>query len=70
MITMIDPQTIATVLDLLNPLHASIDLQVSEQITDERELDAPPDREYSVNITKQQERDLARAVVILERLLG
>lgn len=63
---MMDLETIQTLLDLLNPLHGSLDLQVTEQITDERELDAPKDREYAVNVTAQQERDLTQAVLILE----
>lgn len=64
-----DRETIQTLLDLLNPLHGSVDRQVYEQVTDERELDAPSDREYSVNITVRQERDLTQAVMILESRL-
>ena len=59
-------ETIKTLLDLLNPLHESIDRQVMDQVTDERELDAPSDREYDVVVTARQERDLARAIIILE----
>jgi len=65
----LDRETIQTLLDLLNPLHGSLDEQVYEQFTDERELDAPPDREYGVNVTAQQERDLTQAVKILENRL-
>lgn len=61
-----DLETIQTLLDLLNPLHGSVDEQVMEQVTDERELDAPSDREYAINITARQERDLTQAVLILE----
>jgi hypothetical protein len=59
-------ETLRTVRDLLNPLHGSLDIQVPEQFTDERELDPPPDREYAVNITWQMERDLTKAVCIIE----
>jgi len=65
----LERETIQTLLDLLNPLHGSLDEQVYEQFTDERELDAPPDREYGVNVTAQQERDLTQAVKILENRL-
>lgn len=61
-----DLETIQTLLDLLTPLHGSIDRQVMDQVTDERDLDAPSDREYSVNITVRQDRDLTQAVLILE----
>jgi hypothetical protein len=60
-----DKETIQILLDLLNPLHGSLDLQVTEQFTDERELDPPKDREYPVNVTYQMERDLTQAVLIL-----
>lgn len=65
----IDRETLQIVLDLINPLHGSLDVQVTEQFTDERELDPPKDREYSVDITWQMERDLTQAVCILERRL-
>jgi hypothetical protein len=64
---MIDAETIQILLDLLNPLHGSLDIQVTEQFTDERELDPPKDREYAVNVTWQNERDLTQAVMILEK---
>ncbi len=65
-----DRETIKTLLDLLNPLHGSIDRQVMDQLMDERELDAPSDREYyDVTITVRQERDLTQAVIILESRL-
>ncbi len=63
-----DKETIQTLLDLLNPLHGSLD----EQTYDERlkeNFDAPRDREYDVRVTAQQERDLTQAVVILEMRL-
>jgi hypothetical protein len=63
----LDLETIQTLLDLLNPLHGSMDRQVNDQRTDEDYMDPPPDREYAVNITAQQERDLTQAVMILER---
>lgn len=59
-------ETIQILLDLLNPLHNTIDRQLPEQFTDEREWDAPDDREYNVNITARMERDLTQAVLILE----
>lgn len=64
-----DRETIQILLDLLNPMHGEIDRQLPAQFTDEREWDAPPDREYSVNITAKMERDLTQAVMILERRL-
>ena len=64
-----DEETIQTLLDLLNPLHGSIDRQVMDQVTDERELNTPSDREYAVTITFRQERDLTQAVMILESRL-
>jgi hypothetical protein len=64
-----DKETIQTLLDLLNPLHGSMDRQVNDQRTDEDYMDPPHDREYAVNITAQQERDLTQAVMILERRL-
>jgi hypothetical protein len=62
-----DLETIQTLLDLLNPMHGEIDRQLPAQFTDEQEWDAPPDREYNVNITAKMERDLTQAVMILER---
>lgn len=64
-----DKETIETLLDLLNPLHGSMDRQVNDQRTDEDYMDPPPDREYAVNITALQERDLTQAVMILESRL-
>lgn len=63
----LDLETIETLLALLNPLHGEIDRQLPAQFTDEREWDAPHDREYNVNITARMERDLTQAVMILER---
>lgn len=62
-----DIETISILLDLLNPLHGSMDRQVNDQRTDEDYMDPPADREYAVNITARQERDLTQAVMILER---
>jgi hypothetical protein len=50
----LDLETIQTLLDLLNPLHGSMDRQVNDQRTDEDYMDPPPDREYAVNITAQR----------------
>lgn len=64
-----DRETIKTVLDLLNPLHGSLD----EQTYDEKvkaNFDAPRDAEYNVDITAQQESDLTQAVCILESRLA
>jgi hypothetical protein len=58
-------ETISTLLDLLNPLHGSLDRQTYDEKVAEN-FDAPRDREYSVNVTAQQERDLTQAVRILE----
>jgi len=66
---MLDRETIETVLALINPLHGSLDRQVMNQLTDEHEFDAPSDREYNVNVTARQERDLTQAVCILENRL-
>jgi hypothetical protein len=60
-----DAETIQTLLDLLNPLHGSLDKQTYDEKMRE-EFDAPRDREYEVTVTAQQERDLNQAVLILE----
>lgn len=60
-----DPETIQTLLDLLNPLHGSLDRQTYDE-KDKQNFDAPADAEYAVNVTAQQERDLTQAVLILE----
>lgn len=57
--------TIQTLLDLLNPLHGSLDRQLYDERIHE-ELEIPKDREYAVDVTEQQERDLTQAVLILE----
>lgn len=62
-----DLETINTLLDLLNPLHGSMDRQVNDQRTDEDYMYPPDDREYAVDITARQERDLTQAVMILEQ---
>ena len=60
-----DKETIQTLLDLLNPLHSSLDEQTYDaKLRDP--FDMPPDAEYAVNVTAQQERDLTQAVLILE----
>lgn len=64
-----DKETIQILIDLLNPLHGSLDRQVTSQWTDESELEPPRDREYNVDVTVQMERDLTQAVMILERRL-
>lgn len=60
----IDRETAQVLLDLLNPLHGSLD----RQFLDKREhpLGSHPDDEHDVIITAQQERDLTQAVCILE----
>src|SRR6266478_1762046 len=62
----LDAETIQTLLDLLNPIHGEMDRQLPAQFTDEREWDAPDDREYNINITARMERDLTQAVLLLE----
>lgn len=64
---MIDRETAQVLLDLLNPLHGSLDRQF---------LDIPddptgrhPDDEHDVLITNKMERDLMQAVMILENRL-
>lgn len=60
-----DKETIQTLLDLLNPLHGSLDTQLyDDRVRDDFEI--PRDREWSVNVTEGQDRDLTQAVVILE----
>lgn len=60
-----DAETIQTLLDLLNPLHGSLDEQTYDDKVKEN-FDAPADAEYAVNVTARQERDLTQAVMILE----
>lgn len=63
-------ETLLTLLELLNPLHGSLDKQTYDEKVKEG-FDAAADREYTVDITAQQERDLTQAVLILEnRLCG
>ena len=61
----LDAETIQTLLDLLNPLHGSLDEQTYDDKVREN-FDAPRDAEYEVKVTAQMERDLTRAVCILE----
>lgn len=60
-----DRETIQILLDLLNPLHGSLDKQTYDEKIKEN-FDAPADCEYAVNVTAQQERDLTQAVLILQ----
>lgn len=62
---MVDKETIQILLDLLNPLHGSLDQQTYDEKM-KADFDAPRDTEYSVTVTAQQERDLTQAVLILE----
>lgn len=61
----LDAETIKTLLDLLDPLHGSLDEQTYDEKMKE-ELDLPRDAEFDVRVTVQQERDLTQAVLILE----
>ena len=63
-----DKETIEILLDLLNPLHGSLDLQTYDEKVKE-DFDGPCDREYNVDITARMERDLTQAVCILESRL-
>lgn len=60
-----DRETIKTLLDLLNPLHGSLDKQTYDEKL-KADFDAPRDAEYAVDITAQMDRDLTQAVCILE----
>jgi len=60
-----DRETIQTLLELLNPLHGSLDRQFLDKVS-EHPLGAHPDDEHDVIITTQQEHDLTQAVCILE----
>jgi hypothetical protein len=53
---------VQTLLDLLNPLHGSLDRQT---MNDKRHEPAP-DAEFDVTVTAQQEQDLTQAILILE----
>jgi hypothetical protein len=63
-----DRETIQTLLDLLNPLHGSLDKQTYDEKV-KSDFDTPGDAEYAVDVTAQQERDLCQAVMILESRL-
>jgi hypothetical protein len=65
---MVDKETIQTLLDLLNPLHGSLDRQTYDDKV-RANFDLPGDNEYDVTVTAQQERDLTQAVCILENRL-
>lgn len=60
-----DRETIQILLDLLNPLHGSLDRQTYDEKVREN-FDAPRDAEYEVTVTAGNERDLTQAVCILE----
>lgn len=60
-----DKETIQTLLDLLNPLHGSLDKQTYD-VKLRESFSVPADAEYDVSVTAQQERDLTQAVCILE----
>lgn len=64
-----DRETTKTVLDLLNPLHGSLDRQTYDEKRAEN-FDGPRDFEHTVVVTSQQERDLTQAVCILESRLA
>lgn len=61
-------ETLDTLLALLNPLHGSLDRQTYDERVQEN-FDAPRDREYSVEVTAQMERDLTQAICIIENRL-
>ena len=63
-----DEETIKILLELLNPLHGSLDRQTYDEKLAEN-FDGPRDFEHTVVVTSQQERDLTQAVLILERRL-
>lgn len=63
--TPLDSETIQILLDLLNPLHGSLDEQTYDEVH-RAELDLPKDYEHDVIVTRQMERDLTQAVLILE----
>jgi hypothetical protein len=63
-----DKETIQTLLDLLNPLHGSLDRQTYDCKLGAN-FNLPDDAEHDVTITAQQERDLTQAVCILEERL-
>jgi hypothetical protein len=63
-----DKETIQILLDLLNPLHGSIDKQTYDEKV-RSDFDAPSDAEYAVDLTAQMDRDLTQAVCILESRL-
>ena len=61
----LDAETIQTLLDLLNPLHGSLDEQTYNEKIKEN-FDAPREYEHHVMVTWGQEGDLSQAVRILE----
>lgn len=64
---MIDRETAQILLDLINPLHVTLD----RQFLDKPEDPMPqPDDEHDVLITHKMERDLTQAVMILHNRLN
>jgi hypothetical protein len=63
-----DRNTAQTLLDLLNPLHRTLDDQTSDDVVRE-ELELPRDYEHNVGITPQMAGDLTKAVLILEKAI-
>lgn len=64
----IDRETAQILLDLLNPLHGTLDRQFLDR-GERHPMGALPEDEEDVIITVQQERDLTQAVCILENRL-
>jgi hypothetical protein len=62
---MINRETIQTLLDLLNPLHGSLDNQTYDE-NRMADFNLPDDYEHDVIVTNKEERDLTQAVMILE----
>lgn len=60
-----DHESIQVLLALINPIHGELDRQTYDEQVKEG-FDALPEREYAVNVTAQQMRDLTQAVCFLE----
>lgn len=66
---MIDKETTQTLLDLLNPLHGSLDRQTyGENLRSDFNL--LDDHKHDVIVTQKEERDLTQAVMIIELRLS
>jgi hypothetical protein len=63
-----DRETVQILLELLNPLHGSLDRQTYDEKL-RQDFDTPDDCEHDVIVTSRQERDLTQAVCILEARL-